>query len=558
MTSDVMPLGRLLDGRFRFRLACFQRAYAWRTEHVTRLLSDLRWAMQQSGRKRRYTLGRLMLAQHPGSADVELVDGHQRMLTLTTLFAVLRDLEADPKRADALHSLILDEAWSAGDPRRYRMLIQSTPAPLFERTVQQRGATDADPGTTREMLSETERNIVDNRDCIRSELLTPGTTEAFRRELADFLIEHCFVITVLVDDQDDAWEILSTEQNTRLAFSHADEAKSVILSAMPAEDHVAAAQLWEGCEGMLTPEDMYRLLCHIRAVCWRGRFQSSRPVETEIIERFGVATEGLKFMAEYLVPYADRLKDVRQGNVGRPGPEREAISRHLDFMTWVDPHAWMPAVLMWMKVNGSEGSDTVEFIRRLDRLVWLSKIAGVDPGVQETRLHHLLSEIEARTPVAAMGRLAIDGKLRAEAISNLRSASLAAKHYAGYLLRRLSHLSGGDPGPIVRDEVTIEHILPRNPHGCRDWLAIFRTPDGCKVHHQKLGNIVLLSGRENQLAGTRSWEEKRTILERSAFTLARAAADEPEWTAKTIARRTDSLINLLLESFDLAPLGKAD
>jgi len=29
-----------------------------------------------------------MLAQVPGSSDVEIVDGHQRMVTLTMLFAV--------------------------------------------------------------------------------------------------------------------------------------------------------------------------------------------------------------------------------------------------------------------------------------------------------------------------------------------------------------------------------------------------------------------------------------------------------------------------------------
>lgn len=558
MAAEVMPLGRLLDGRYRFRLACLQRAYAWRPENVSRLLSDLRWAMQRSGKKRRYALGRLMLAQQLGSVDVELVDGHQRLVTLTMLFAVLRDLETNPERAETLHKLVLDEAWSLGDPRRYRLLIQKQPAPLFERTVQQRGLTDSDPGVLRDELSEAERNIIDNRDCIRSELLSPGTTEEFRRELADFLLENCYVIAVVVDNADDGWEILGTEQNTRLAFSHADEAKSIILSAMPADQHSPAAHLWERCESILIPEDMHRLLCHIRSISWRGRFQSSRPVETEIVERFGIATDGLKFMSEHLVPFANRLKDIRQGNVGRPGEERQSISQHIDYISWVDAHAWIPAILLWMKIRGSEGPETQSFIRHLDRLVWMTRIAGVDPGVQETRMLSLLDDIEAGVPVGNMSRLQIEPKLRKDAISNLRSPNLAAKHYAGYLLRRLSILSGADPGPMMRDEVTVEHILPRNPHGCREWLALYGSPDGCKMHHQKLGNVVLLSGRENQLVGIKSWDDKRAILARSVFSLARDAAQEKDWTARTIARRTDRLIDMLLKSFDIAPLGKGE
>lgn len=558
MTAEVMTIGRLFDGSFRFRLPCFQRSYAWRTENVARLLADLRLAALKDGPRRFYPLGRLMLARQPGSADVEIVDGHQRMVTLTMLFAVLRDLESDPVLADRLHRMILDETWPANDPRRFILSVKAHPATLFESVVQQRGTTDNDPDFAREELSETERNIVANRDCIRSELLAPGIGAPFRSELAKFLIDCCRFVTVIVDDADDAWTMLNTEQETRLAFNHADEAKSMILSAMPASNHASAGHLWESCESMLAPEDMYRLLGHIRALAWRGRAQSIRPVEAEIVERFALASDGLAFMADHMVPYATRMRDVRRRQVGRAGPERDAIARHIEYMTWVDPHSWMPAVLLWMKVRGSDAPDTLDFIWRLDRLVWLSKIAGVDPGVQETRLHHLLGEIEALRRPDAMSRLAVDHKLRADAISNMRSANLAAKHYAGNLLRRLSLILGAEPGPIIRDEVTIEHILPRNPHGCRAWLDIFRSPDGCKAHHQKLGNVVLLSGRENQQAGTLSWQEKRAILEQCDFALARGAARGSEWTPRTIGERTDRLISLLLADFGLPPLGKRE
>ena len=69
---------------------------------------------------------------------------------------------------------------------------------------------------------------------------------------------------------------------------------------------------------------------------------------------------------------------------------------------------------------------------------------------------------------------------------------------------------------------------------------------------------MLLSGRDNQKAGTLSWDEKRDILSRSPFLLAQDAATESAWTAQVIARRTERLIGVLFASFDLPPLGKGE
>lgn len=554
MTAEVLSLRQLLDGRYVFRLATFQRAYAWRPGNASRLVSDLQFAMQQDKRRRIYPLGRLMLAQSSGTRGVEVVDGHQRLVTLTMLFAVLRDLETDTARSELLHRLIVRDAAEA---QATMLTIQTLPAKFFFEYVQRRGSTDLEPDVARDTLPETERNIIDNRDCIRSELLAAGMDDALRRQLADYVLDRCRVETVVVDNVDDAWDMIVTEQETRLAFSNADEAKSLILSVMPSADHAAAAHLWESCEAVLQPEDLFRLLGHIRAMTWRGRWHSARPVEVEIIERFNVASDGLAFLSNELLPHAMRLKSVRRGEIG-DAKEQEQIKVHLDMMTWIDSHCWMPGMLLWLKVNGLSGADLLAFTRRLDCLVWMSKIAGVDPGVQETRLHRLLDEIEARTPINLMKSLDIEPKTREAAINNLRSSNFAAKHYSGSLLRRISVAMGSDPGAIARDKVTVEHILPRNPQKSRVWLDAFRTGEGYRAHHEKLGNVVLLSGRDNQMAGTASWAEKQSILKSSTFVLAEDAAKEAQWTPQTITRRTERLINILLQDFGLPRLSKGE
>src|SRR5262245_39984483 len=86
---EVLRLEELFSSRFRFYLPWFQRAYAWGEEHASRLLADVLRAM--TGPKKRYFLGHVKLAKPNNRPDSAIIDGQQRAITLTILFALLRD-----------------------------------------------------------------------------------------------------------------------------------------------------------------------------------------------------------------------------------------------------------------------------------------------------------------------------------------------------------------------------------------------------------------------------------------------------------------------------------
>ncbi|MGQ0674174.1 MAG: DUF262 domain-containing protein [Hyphomicrobium sp.] len=553
ISAEVATLAHVFSGEYRFRLTCFQRAYSWRTPQVTRLLSNIREAMTQAPPRRRYCLGRLMLARPLESAETELVDGHQRLMTLTLLFAVLRDLEVDEPRRAWLHSFIASGGMQSRSKPVYRLTAQSTPSLFFESLVQEPGATERILESEFHELSETERNIYDNRETIRAELTSPGMDDESRRAFADFLADGCHVITVVVEDQDQAWELVHIEQETRLEFTEADQAKAILLSAMPATDRVVCSRMWEGCEAHLSASDMHRLLVHIGAMRWRCRVQSSTPIENDIVQHFALEAGGFAFMDQEFVPNAERLGAIRRGGVGSEGRQRAAIATSIDYMNWIDPHLWVTAALKWLGARGEADAETELFFRRLDRLVWLMKIAGDDPGVQETRMFDLCDEIAKWHKVDSMSRLQIEGRMLNAALANLRSPNFAVKHYAGLVLRRLSILLGEDSGPITRDKVTMEHVLPRNPPLHGEWRRLYRTEADVKEFAQRLGNITLLTGPQNQKAGTFDWAAKRAVLAASDFVLSRRASAETDWVSRTVQRRTEELIALLLRDWDLKP-----
>ncbi|AHB49781.1 hypothetical protein W911_00160 [Hyphomicrobium nitrativorans NL23] len=536
ISVSVVPLGDLFSDAYHFRLPYFQRAYAWQTPEVGRLLSDIVGAMRRHEGQRPYFLGKLMVAKKTEAPDAALVDGHQRVMSLTLLFAVLRDLESDPKLQGRLHGFI------RGDD--LRLSTQDVMAAFCERYVQAPGATAIDPAVDFETLSESERNIIENRNALRAELSGGDYTPELRRALIGYLAERCCVIVSSLEDEDEAWSLLRTEEETRVDFSKSDRAKFSLLAIVPPQERAACQTIWENCEAALGATDMHALLGHIRLL--KRRRLSGKPVEIDIADtfKFNVAGAGHTFLDTELRPAAERLASLRQPSDTSPIPKLAERCR------WIDPQLWVPAALLWMgKARGPE--ETLLFFKRLERLVWIMRIAGFDPTKQHTRILHLMGEIDRGVTVSHMTELDVTPRLRDAAIFNLRSTSFDAKHYAGRVLRRISIALGQDTGPVERNSVTIEHILPRGYAPKSGWRTHFASREAVQRYTHRLGNLTFLAPGDNQQADTLDWAQKKPILAHSRFLLSKHVADERDWTPDRILARTETLIGVLFKDWEI-------
>ena len=77
-------LGTLLERTNRFRVPLYQRSYAWGEQQIDQLLEDLYLAFTKKANTD-YYLGTLVVMQREGGV-LEVVDGQQRLTTLTLLF----------------------------------------------------------------------------------------------------------------------------------------------------------------------------------------------------------------------------------------------------------------------------------------------------------------------------------------------------------------------------------------------------------------------------------------------------------------------------------------
>lgn len=537
ISVSVLSLKDLFSDDFHFRLPYFQRAYAWQTEQVGRLLSDIIEAMRAGEGRRGYFLGKLMLAKKKGHPDTALVDGHQRVMSLTLLFAVLRDLESDPLVQERLSGFIRG--------RDLRLSPQEAIAPSCQRFVQAPGATSVEPEEDLDILSETERNLIENRNYLRAELSSVEFTPDVRHALVDYLAEQCCVMVSSVEDEDVAWAFLRTEEETRVDFSKSDRAKFNLLSIVPAGERMECQRIWEACEALLGATDMHTLLGHLRTL--KRRRQSGKPVEVEIAEsfKFNVAGAGSSFLKAQLQPAAERLAALRH-----TGENPFGVGEYAERLRWIDVQLWVPAALLWLQ-NKRDPGETQLFFRQLERLVWMMKIAGFDPTKQHNRIVQLLGEIDRGIAVAKMREFDVTAEMRDKALANLRSPSFDAKHFSSRVLRRISVVLGQDPGPIERDRLTIEHVLPRAHDPKSGWRTLFPTVRSVKQYAHRLGNLTFLSPEENQAADAFDWGVKRPILAASQCLLSRRIAEAQEWSPPQIYARTEDLIGILFKEWDI-------
>ena len=125
---------KVFSDDFVFTIPRYQRPYAWTTDEAGELLEDL-IAFLGDGtgpvdEVNPYFLGSIVLIK--GLApDAEVVDGQQRLTTLTILLAALRTL-VPPKYANSLTNFLYEEHDPiVGTPNRYRLTLRPRDALFF-------------------------------------------------------------------------------------------------------------------------------------------------------------------------------------------------------------------------------------------------------------------------------------------------------------------------------------------------------------------------------------------------------------------------------------------
>ncbi|KCZ47626.1 MULTISPECIES: DUF262 domain-containing protein [unclassified Hyphomonas] len=525
----------------------YQRSYSWEAREANELLGDLIDSVETGTP---HFVGAIVLINGAENGVLEIVDGQQRLTTLTILLAVLRDLEPDRARAAMLHALIADDARPMlGEGANWRLTLNHMDGPFFRDAIQTPGATrnlDKEPGE-----SESQQRMVRNAAAFMKRLSTMSDED--RRALADVVMNRCALVRVVVGEKEQGFKVFRV-LNTRGKEPDAhDIIKTELFQRARFTDKEASsyAERWSEHEAALGGSAFDDLLRQIRSIydkSGRGELISAFP--KAVLSKVDPRT----FLEEVLPRYVEAYRLITTGEV-QDGPNAKIVSDKLNQMRALDQSSWRAPALKFLVERGVDDPQAPDFFTRLERLSFVIMLVVTDRDQRNKRFNKVMEAItNDRVLFAKNGPLSVDRSDAKKARERMLGRFATFAQRRAMALRLNAALENGVTIPPESD-ATVEHVLPRNIHEDSHWLTVWPDPAKRREQCDTLGNFVLLTHKVNQKADRQDYRAKKEVYFNGGggmdFALTRDLQEQDAWTADVVRKRTEMLVEILCQVWDI-------
>jgi uncharacterized protein with ParB-like and HNH nuclease domain len=557
------PLSIVLFSQRKYRIPRYQRPYAWGIDEVSEFWEDLIATDEP------YFLGSLIfnteLEEQEGYADI--IDGQQRLLTITIFTSVLRDLakNIDPERAKLYQWQDIAVVDREGR-ESYRIKPADTLNEYFTNYIQKNDSDihNSTPSTLEE--KRVKGNYAYLYERVAGELNRFPNREA-KLEVLNRLrkkVAALVVISVEIAREEDAYEIFETTNARGLELSVADLLKNLIFKKIrPGEDRDFAKEVWQEITNDIesTNTELRKFIRYF----WISKqaFVSEKRLYREIKNK---VTDWEKLLTE-LWDNAGLYNRIIVGNEQdyqswKQGNKIYKSIFALRLMQVTQCYVFLLAVLRNLDKIGTDPAPMFKLIEnftfqysavcklptnRIEQIYskYALRIEGIisqvaDKGISEkiqSTFKELENELRNNAPSEQLFKESFDDI----SYKSSESSRLLTK----YILSKVdTFMRKTDEQQIDFNAVNIEHLLPQNPH--RDYKL---KKGDIKGYVNKLGNLTLLSSRINSRVQNVLIEKKLPELEKSELPITKQLieflkATKCVWREEQINQRQRELADL--------------
>ncbi|MBM9460837.1 DUF262 domain-containing protein [Nocardioides sp. zg-536] len=559
LDAENLPLEKVFSSDFEFYIPRYQRPYAWGSDQTLQLLEDLEEALDR-GDDEAYFLGSVVLVKKKGVAQAEVIDGQQRLTTLTILMAVLRDLAVDKKVRDGIQQHLADtsKAWKTNAKTKPRLTIRTQDREFFRDHVQDPASTGS-IGTLSDTVADTDpRKAIRNNAHLLRERLSSWPDQR-RTELFELMLERTFLVVVSTPDQESAYRIFSVMNARGLDLSPTDIFKADVIGAISEDQQDAYADKWDAEESDLGRDGFTDLFRDIRTLRTRDRAKREllKEFPEQVLNKYLASGQATNFVDDVLVPYSDAFELAEISYFVESAPEWAAVNEWLRRLRQLDNKDWRPPALWALRHHGHDPSYLAEFFRLLERVAVCSMLRGEYATPRAERYLDLLKELDGQAGLGASKFLVPDDEkaearaaLEGEIYRTLRSVRRK------YVLTRLDSLLAKESGVTYNHKIiSVEHVLPQNPAEGSEWMTLF-SEDERRFWTHRLGNLLLLNKRTNSAANRKPFKQKKKSYFQSKgggtnFQLTAQVLSESAWTPAVVKARHEELLGRLFTEWDL-------
>ncbi|MDG1825088.1 MAG: DUF262 domain-containing HNH endonuclease family protein [Henriciella sp.] len=546
LRAQESTLFDLLSPGIEMAMPPYQRSYSWDVEEAQALLTDLS-EIVESGDV--HFIGAIVLVRENNGGYL-IVDGQQRLTTLTILLSVLRDMETDPKWIADIHNLIGDDAkLDTSRAPSWRITLNHIDGPFFREAIQAPGATltsEIEPND-----GESQKRMVQNAAYFAKEVraLSPES----RRKLAKAIQEQLMLVKVVVEDWDGGYNVFRVLNTRGKAPNSHDIIKTDLLenANLSAKDASEFSRQWSEHEARLGGSGFDDLLSQIRALHTRKNKKGATEFRKAVIGRQGNGARD--FLSKDLPAYVDAYVTISSGEA-KFSALSEEINVALNYLRLIDHQLWRAPALKFLVNHNGSPQTALDFFNNLERFAYAAMMVITEPRARQRRYQRLSDAADdPRQLLSNNGPLALTKDERRKIIERLEGRFGAFAQRRAMALRLNGVIAGGRAlGP--NDRATVEHVLPRTLPDDSPWKTAW---PGSGTHRElvdTIGNFALLTQHTNLAADNLGFVEKKALYFADGepeFALTKDIEGQMNWTPDTVRTRTTQLAAILADTWQL-------
>lgn len=543
-------LQELLEGTKQYQVPLYQRTYSWTRGQFERLWDDVVKLAEDRAEDGTAThfIGSLVLAPSPsngptGVQEFLVVDGQQRLTTLSILLCAIRDYRAEHEGAEHFERIseqYLLNKWKQGDQRlkllptqadraSYQACLDATPAA---------GGPDAVGAAYRFFKAA----LVAADD--------PDDDQDIDR-IEDAVISGLALVSVTAQSGDNAHRIFESLNNTGLRLTQGDLLRNYLFMRLPTQADAVYQGLWLPLQNRLSASEL-ELLFWLDLVQKDPRAKQSETYSRQQARLDRVTTEtDIKAEVERFARLGGLLELILKPELETDPSVRQRLQR---LSQWGTTTVY-PILLHLLDRRDRDVATSEEIAQAMlyiesflvRRLLIGRATANVNRNLLES-----VNEVASEADVAgALHRYLSSGRKYYAGDDEVRDALTRVPFYLNgrpnqrKLVLQWIEESYGSKEPVDPAKLTIEHVMPQKPTPeWRDELApdlgegeIFDEAHRALEH--TLGNLTL-TGYNSTLSNS-PFATKKTLLATSGVSMNQEIAQVQRWGRTAILDRAAAL-----------------
>lgn len=551
--SKDTDIESLLDGSY-FHIPRFQRPYSWDDDNINDFWNDL-----IANKDEDYFIGSMVVYKKT-KQQYGVVDGQQRLTTITILLCVLRDEYAILQRhdlAEGLHQLIERKD---RDNRKEYVLKTETSFPYFQENIQKFGPADLKVKARAEETNLTNAHMMFER-LVRASLEAVDQDPTIMPEnKADVKLAkltsirntllNLNLIFVTLDSEDDAYLIFETLNTRGKDLSLSDLVKNHFTKHLKSKGDVDIAKMkWseilETIHNSSADISSDTFIYHF----WASRYEALPLKKIFPVLRKDITKDNAKQYIDALLSDSKIYRSIHEPTFGWTKNEIEASRSLAALFNVFKVSQPTPAILSLVrayredKIKFSKLRDSLQAIEKFHFLftaVTSSRSSGGISAMYSSFGRKLFESKNSQEAATEIGELVEKLRNRRPSLDEFKvafkevsytSVNSKQKNLVKYILRKVSE-HYGYKYPVDFDDLTIEHIHPQT----------HAKADGWTEHNVgQLGNLILLDQKMNGELAAKPFNDKVRILIAKGYTLPAHLLAVQEWDVESVVLGTEQM-----------------